>query len=100
MAIGLYDSASQCILWPDSRALLPELPLKPGLNHVSCSLSPGFTLARGRYSVNIALFGKAELVDYVPWAVSFEVVAGDFYGTGRESGGDPLVYVKQDWRLR
>ena len=100
MAIGLYDSSNQCIFWLDSRALLAQLPLKPGLNQVSCCLSPGFALARGRYSVNIALFGKTELIDYVPWALSFEVVGGDFYGTGRESGGNPLVYVKQDWRLQ
>jgi len=73
------------------------MPLRPGLNQISCHLSPGFALARGRYSVNIALFGKMGLIDHVSRALSFEIIEGDFYGTGRESGGSPLVYVKQDW---
>lgn len=100
MAIGVYDSASQCMFWLDSRALLSQFPLKPGVNLVSCRLSPGFTLARGRYSVNIAVFGRTGLIDHVPWAMSFEVVEGDFYGTGRESGGKPVVYIQQSWEVR
>lgn len=100
MAIGVYDSSNQCIFWLDSRALLAQLPLRQGMNRISCCLSPGFMLAKGRYSVNIALFGKTQLIDYVLSALRFEVIAGDFYGTGRESGGDPLVYVKQDWQLQ
>lgn len=50
--------------------------------------------------MNIALFGDMELLDYVPWAISFEVVGGDFYGTERESGDNQLVYVKRQWQVQ
>ncbi len=99
VAIGVYDSSAQCLLWLDSRPLLRTLLLKPGANLVTCSLTPEFAPAKGKYFTNVALFGKTGLIDYVTSAQSFTVIGGDFYGTGVESGGAPAIHVRQHWSV-
>ena len=100
IAIGIYNSLNQCIIWLDSRAILKKLPLRKGLNHILCSLSPEFTLVKGHYIVNLAVFGGVEVLDYLSEALSFHVIDGNFYGTGMESGGQPAIYVKQEWKIQ
>ncbi|MCA2001026.1 MAG: ABC transporter ATP-binding protein [Chloroflexi bacterium] len=98
VAIGIYDALSRCVLWLDSRALNLDINVKRGGNHVVCSLASGFSFAKGTYNVNVAVFESSDMLDYLPGATSFEVVDGDFYGTGKLSGGEPAIYVKQEWK--
>lgn len=100
IAIGIYNQLNQCILWLDSRAACNKITLKTGQNDIVCSLTPGFALAQDTYSINIAIFNNIEMMDYVPYAFTFNVVDGDFYGTGRGSGGNPLIYAQQEWYVQ
>lgn len=98
VAIGIYDTLNRCILWLDSHALNLDFSIKEGINHIACTISPEFAFAKGIYSINVAIFQGKEMLDYLPSVTSFDVIDGDFYGTGKISGGNPAVYVKQEWR--
>jgi len=97
-AIGIYDALNRCILWLDSQALNLEFSIKEGGNHISCTTSPDFAFTKGPYNINVAIFQGKDMLDYLPSVTSFDVIDGDFYGTGKISGGNPAVYVKQEWR--
>lgn len=99
VVFGVYDATRQCLLWLDSRTLLGSVPLKAGQTQVSCTLPPGFGLAGGKYSVNIALFGKAGLIDRVPWAITFEMADDGRHLAGRQGAAQPLLHLKQDWQI-
>jgi lipopolysaccharide transport system ATP-binding protein len=98
VAIGIYDTLNRCILWLDSQALNLELNIKKGRNQVKCTISSDFAFTRGSYNINVAIFQGQDMLDYLPWVTSFEVIDGDFYGTGKISGGNPVIYVKQEWK--
>ncbi|MCE7918310.1 MAG: ABC transporter ATP-binding protein [Anaerolineae bacterium] len=98
VAIGVYDTLNRCILWLDSQALNFEPTIKEGNNHITCTISSDFTFTKGTYSLNIAIFQGKDMLDYLPSVTSFDVIDGDFYGTGKISGGNPAVYVKQEWK--
>ncbi len=97
-AIGIYDALNRCIVWLDSQALNLEFSIKEGSNHIACTISPEFAFVKGPYSINVAIFQGKDMLDYLPSVTSFDVIDGDFYGTGKITGGNPAVYVKQEWR--
>ena len=98
VAIGIYDTLNRCILWLDSQALNLEFRINKGRNHIMCTITSDFAFTKGSYNINVAIFQGMDMLDYLPWVTSFNVIDGDFYGTGKISGGNPVIYVKQEWR--
>ncbi len=71
----------------------------PRCGRVECVL-PNLPLNRGTYFYN--LFARAAghgVEDHVLQAGSFEVEAGDFFGTGRIPDSERLVLLNQHWSL-
>jgi lipopolysaccharide transport system ATP-binding protein len=98
--ISINDALNRCILALDSRAVNLEFQIKRGGNSVTCVLPPNITLAKGAYSVNVAIFQSLDMLDYLQWASTFEIIEGDFYGTGKVSGGNPVIYISQEWKCQ
>ena len=68
---------------------------------VSCTLTSPISLCPGRYSINVAIFNYRKMADYVPAAIIFNVIGGDFFGTGKlpDNGLWPMVLMPHKWRL-
>jgi lipopolysaccharide transport system ATP-binding protein len=56
------------------------------------------TLAPGLYKLNIAIRDRhRQMLDRVDDAITFEVIASDFFGSGRLPSGSNLVYFESSW---
>ena len=61
---------------------------------------PRFALPAGRYSVNLFASVGGEVADWVQRAIEFDVVAGDFFGSGRRPAeSHQTVLVEQAWSV-
>jgi lipopolysaccharide transport system ATP-binding protein len=65
----------------------------------------GFTMQRlnlapGLYKLNVSIRDRYQhFVDRVEDAIAFEVIASDFFGSGRLPGGSNLVYFDASWSM-
>jgi lipopolysaccharide transport system ATP-binding protein len=99
IAIGVYHSFKSCILWLDSNVFCDNRTLKKGKNHIKCSVAQNFTLAKGSYNINIAIWDSFGMADYLKSAFVFDIIASDFFGTGKISEGDPSILALQEWTI-
>jgi lipopolysaccharide transport system ATP-binding protein len=101
VALGIYNSSNQCMLWLDSTSSAKYLSLKNGTNVIKCALSKELALAAGSYAMNIAIFDefRGEILDYVANVEDLNITHGDFYHNGIPAGGSPAIFVKQDWEI-
>jgi len=82
MAMGFLNHLDQRIAWFSNEMTGDILTSLPAHGCFVCRLSK-LPLLPGRYSVNFQCRAQDEVADWVQAAASFEVVSGDFFGTGR-----------------
>ena len=58
---------------------------KNAMNCIICNI-PKFPLPNGQYSIRLTCFSSGQIVDDIENAFRFEVVGGNFFGTGKEQG--------------
>ncbi|MGY5850388.1 ABC transporter ATP-binding protein [Salegentibacter sp. F14] len=70
-----------------------------GQGIIECTI-PKFPLPNGSYAVNLTCFSSGEIMDDVQNSIQFEVVGGDFYGTGKEQGLKEGVLVPNSFSFK
>lgn len=60
---------------------------------MTCSLSPGFALAKGCCFVNFEVFRARGFINGVRWALSSAIAGGDFRAGSAEWGGTPEAFL-------
>ena len=81
--IGVYNDHDQRVLAFDSDTGLVSLDSCPQAGIAKCRLPSPFALSPGRYRINFAVFAAGTLADHICNALLFNVIEGDFFGTGR-----------------
>lgn len=82
ISIDIYDEKEHRWLLLRSNFSSVYYTLKPGTGSISCRLD-NFPLTLGMYYFSIYLsFADAEALDYINYVNHFEVIGGDFFGTG------------------
>jgi len=93
----IYAPTGQCLIVMDCEMSGVSLDTVPKSGHFSCRLER-LPLAPGQYYLNLFCTASGEIVDWVQNAVTFDVEAGDFFGTGKlpslSHGG---LLVPQAW---
>lgn len=97
--VGIYDNNGNRILFLDSA-------VDPGMNRIyppngSVNLLFGqtFSLAPGRYNLNVAILIGEERTDYLTNCYAFDVLAGDFFASGIQSASSGMVLIKNEWEI-
>ncbi|MEX0937000.1 MAG: ABC transporter ATP-binding protein [Pirellulales bacterium] len=66
---------------------------------IECRI-PKLNLSDGLYRISLDILdAHYRGVDQLEQAVSFEVLRGDVYGTGRSTHGKTAIYVQADWQI-
>jgi lipopolysaccharide transport system ATP-binding protein len=101
VAIAVFSSTGVCVTQLCNTYSGFDLPrIHGGTGVVECVI-PKVPFNRGRYTCNIIAKAGHETFDYLTDACSFDVEAGDYFGTGRLSSDDKrLVMCEQSWRRR
>ena len=101
VAIAIFSSTGVCVTQLCNTYAGFELPpITGGTGVVECVI-PKVPFNRGRYTCNIIAKAGHETFDYLTDACSFDIEAGDFFGTGRLASDDKrLVMCEQSWRRR
>ncbi|ACH39588.1 MAG: hypothetical protein ACD_55C00099G0003 [uncultured bacterium] len=102
VVIGIYDSTGVGITRLDTQ-ITGDLPASlSSTGEIVCSTA-AMNLVPGRFFLNVAFFSSGEMEDYLSNAAFFDVVASDFFNTGRTfDEGDAALskfLVRHDWRV-
>jgi lipopolysaccharide transport system ATP-binding protein len=101
--VGIYDFFENSITRLDSGVSGVAFEIPRGEFIFECKLSE-LMMAPGSYFFNIAIYSGPALQDHIDRAVALEIVAGDFFGTGKffeESDRKMLkMIVKQSWGMK
>ncbi|MGK2905862.1 MAG: ABC transporter ATP-binding protein [Desulfuromonadales bacterium] len=97
--VGIYNDAGVGILRFESSASDEFPQYLPQAGRIEC-FSEGASLVPGRYTVNLCLLHKTEILDYVPQAFFFDVRISDFFD-GKKVPDLNLckVIVPHRWRI-
>jgi lipopolysaccharide transport system ATP-binding protein len=95
--VNIFDRQQARVLSLDSTTALNLPATFPQQGELSLEIPPDFSLAPGRYSLELCALVHEELTDHVPGALDFEVQEGDFFGNGRRSPDPSSVLVKAQW---
>jgi lipopolysaccharide transport system ATP-binding protein len=99
VAFAIYGSLGEQLadLWNQSTGAIWEKP--PSKGRVICRL-PKIPLNAGRYTFNICSYVNDMMADWVHHAGVFNVVAGDFFGTGTLPAANQGSFLfHQEWQL-
>lgn len=97
--LGVYNLFNTCIIFLDSLTAKGLPTFYPMKGKVVVEISNEFSLAPGRYYVNIAAIINGEMADYIQNALTLYLENGNFFGTGKSPAGKSLVFVKQEWSV-
>lgn len=97
--IGIYDDKEVGIYGLDSEAA-EGLPLAlPSCGIVVCQTEP-LNLTSGPCSLNVMLISGGDITDYIQNAISFDIEAVDFFGTGRAVSREWVAgLISHSWSL-
>jgi len=97
IAIGFYNSDGVKIAWIGTRLTGVRVELTKGICAVRCSL-PEIPLMPDYYSVTLHVSVGGEVSDWMQNVAGFEIVEGDFYGTGQKPPGNwGVIMLRQNW---
>ena len=98
-SVNIFDSQQMRLLALDSStdAGLPLFFPRTGV--VELRVPADFSLAPGRYSLELAAHVFEEVAEHIPGALEFEVRDGDFFGNGRKPRDPAAMMVKSHWLL-
>jgi len=95
----IYNSFGQPLLHFDSSLCDKPLQITNNKGCVGCSIKK-LPLAKGSYRMNVSIEDSGQLLDHLIGAYTFNVVDGNFYGTGRNIVGlKEICLTDQDWSL-
>jgi lipopolysaccharide transport system ATP-binding protein len=97
IAIGFFNSDGVKIAWIGTRLTGFRVELNKGICAVRCSL-PEIPLMQDYYSVTLHVSVGGEVSDWMQHVTGFEIVEGDFYGTGQRPPSNwGMITLRQDW---
>jgi lipopolysaccharide transport system ATP-binding protein len=100
VSIVVYALSGQCLIDLESDMAGFRLGPIPKQGYISCRIKR-LPLAPGEYFLNVYCESNGEIVDWVQNATTFDVGAGEFFGTGKlpptTHGG---LLVDQEWGVK
>ncbi|RZK12545.1 MAG: ABC transporter ATP-binding protein [Flavobacterium sp.] len=101
IVIGVYNINDEGYLRFDSKTTDGSLRLSENGSKITCQIQEHLNIKPDQYSLNIAIFDKNEMVDYVVGAGKFFVENFDYYGTGQTIQNPELskVFLKHSWAI-
>jgi lipopolysaccharide transport system ATP-binding protein len=98
-SIGFYTPLGQFILYCGNEMIGVNFDELPASGTVRC-LIPRLPLSPGRYDLNINAEVNGILADWVPQAITLNVEAGDFFGTGKlPPEGHGGLLIPHSWEV-
>jgi lipopolysaccharide transport system ATP-binding protein len=99
VALGFDTLLGQRVTKLDSQVAGKELDELPPAGTIRCTI-PAVPFNAGRYHVTVFVSVGGTIADWVRKAVSLDVVASDFFGSGRSLGTqDGIVVVPHAWEV-
>ena len=99
VALGFDTLLGQRVTKLDTQLAGTELEEIPPAGTIRCSI-PAVPFNAGRYHVTVFVSVGGTIADWVRRAVSLDVVASDFFGSGRSLGTqDGIVVVPHAWEV-
>jgi lipopolysaccharide transport system ATP-binding protein len=83
LVIAVKNASRDTVLWLDTSNLVGEVPVKNGVSHCHYRLPSEVGMSPGRYYVNVLVESLDAVHDHIADAMSFEVIASDFYSSGK-----------------
>jgi lipopolysaccharide transport system ATP-binding protein len=99
--VGVYDANDQRVLAFDSRINPFSLDSLQPTGIVQCKLTSPLPLSPGQYRMNTAVFSANTLEDHICDVLVFDVIEGDFFGTGQLPHNFwPMFLTANEWRVK
>jgi len=96
--IIICSHSGQPLLHCDNEISGNQFQMLPPIGSVQCCLKR-LPLSPGLYRVNVGVESCGEVMDRVSDAFVFQVIEGDFYGTGRLPRSSGICLVDYTWRV-
>ena len=99
--IGVYNSIEEGYLRFDSLTTNQLITISEIKTKIICKIDEHLNIKPDQYSMNIAIFHKDEMVDYVAGVGKFFIENFDYYGTGQTIANPELskVFFKHSWEI-
>lgn len=94
---AVYDHYEQRLLRFDTTVTGTQHKQWPQDGLITCKLDSPIGLKPGNYKMSFGIFNNNQLEDYITTALSFHVIEGDFYGTGKLPDAWPIFLMKHSW---
>ena len=96
-AISVWNAEGQKLFHVDTSQRNSEQYLTTPSDTIQCHI-PRLPLPEGEYTMNVMLLVDGKIADHVYTATRFDVLPGDFYGTGKPSpAGGGTIFVDHTW---
>ncbi|MES2213779.1 MAG: ABC transporter ATP-binding protein [Patescibacteria group bacterium] len=95
-AITGADNAPLALNW--SKYTNQDKNTAPAKGIIRCEIKQKFPFAPGLYHISANLFSGETIQDYIKNLGVFEVLEGDFYGTGADIKHSPIL-LEQEWSI-
>lgn len=95
--LTIQNAAGTKLIWLQTRLQQGRLPDLPPTGTVTCEV-PALPLVPGNYFIDVGCGCGATQIDFVERAAPLEIVAADFFGTGRlPTSRQAAVLLKATW---
>lgn len=97
--LSINNDFNGTVLFFDSTASDSVWVTKKGPGCLRLDLDNCFSLTSGSYYINIAIIVNGVYTDYIQRVISFRILSGDLYKTGRNPVSKGLVHIKHSWKF-
>jgi len=98
VGIGIYDPLGIKILHLGTQYAKIDNKTMPAAGAIVCHI-PKLPLPEGEYRINLSLHCQGHRADHVVGAAVMNVVAGDFYGSGRSpQASETKFFLEHNWK--
>jgi len=96
--ITVYSYINQPLLHFSNEISGNTFPVLPPSGSVYCYLEY-LPLSPGLYHVNVGIVSCGEIFDHITDALVFQVIEGDFYGTGKIPSSPGICLINYNWKF-
>lgn len=98
IGVGIKDKIGRPLVRLSTDVYNIELPCNKRKGIIEVQVA-NFPFSLGNYSAGFRLLAEENLSDHIPNAITFEVIEGNYFGTGISDNHSPL-YVSHEWSIK
>jgi lipopolysaccharide transport system ATP-binding protein len=97
--LTIYDDYDQRLFRFDTQVKPAHVEKWPKVGTVSCRLATSMPVRPGKYRIMVSVLVLSTIADRIGNAKSFDVIEGDYFGSGKNHKYWPMFLIDHDWMV-